>query len=160
LGGVIVSKEIANHFDQNTLWCGLTYSGHPLGCAAACATLDVYKEDKLIENSKNMGKVLGGILEDLKAKHASVGDVRYIGLFACLELVKDKATKAPLVEYGRDPEKIMKKILGMLVSEGFWTYTHENMIIVAPPLIINEVQIREAMAIMDKVLDFVDTVIK
>jgi taurine---2-oxoglutarate transaminase len=160
LGGVIVSKEIANHFDQNTLWCGLTYSGHPLGCAAACATLDVYKEDKLIENSKNMGKVLGGILEDLKAKHASVGDVRYIGLFACLELVKDKATKAPLVEYGRDPEKIMKKILGMLVSEGFWTYTHENMIIVAPPLIINEEQIREAMAIMDKVLDFVDTVIK
>jgi taurine---2-oxoglutarate transaminase len=77
-----------------------------------------------------------------------------------LELVKDKATKAPLVEYGRDPEKIMKKILGMLVSEGFWTYTHENMIIVAPPLIINEEQIREAMAVMDKVLDFVDNVIK
>ena len=160
LGGVIVSKEIAKHFDVNTLFCGLTYSGHPLGCAAACATLDVYKEENLIENSKNMGKVLGEILENLKAKHASVGDVRYIGLFTCIELVKDKATKEPLVGYGKDPEKIMKKILGMLVSEGFWTYTHENMILVAPPLIINETQIREAMAIMDKVLDFVDSMIK
>lgn len=159
LGGVIVSKEIAKHFDANTLWCGLTYNGHPMGCAAACATIDVYKEENLIENAREMGKVLGGILEDMKAKHASVGDVRYIGLFTAIELVKDKATKAPLVEYGKDPEKLMKKILGMLVSEGFWTYTHENMIIVAPPLTINEEQLREAMAIMDKVLDFVDSMI-
>lgn len=160
LGGVIVSKKIAKHFDDNKLWCGLTYSGHPMGCAACCATIDVYKEEKLIENSKKMGKVLGKILEDLKAKHASVGDVRYIGLFSAIELVKDKATKEPLVEYGKDPDKKMGKILGMLISEGFWTYTHENMILIAPPLIINEEQLREAMAIMDKVLDFVDSMIK
>lgn len=160
LGGVIVSKEIAKHFDDNMLWCGLTYSGHPLGCAAACATIDLYKEDKLIENSKEMGKVLGRILEGLKEKHPCVGDVRYIGLFSGIELVKDKATKAPLVDYGKDPGKLMKKILGMLVSEGFWTYTHENIIIIAPPLIINEEQLNEAMKIMDRVLDFVDSMIK
>jgi taurine---2-oxoglutarate transaminase len=160
LGGVIVSKEISKHFDENTLWCGLTYSGHPLGCAAACATIDLYKDEKLIENSKNMGKILGRMLENLKEKHPCVGDVRYIGLFSGIELVKDKATKEPIVNYGKDPDKIMKKILSMLVSEGFWTYTHENIIIVAPPLIITEEQLGEAMEIMDKVLDFVDSMIK
>jgi len=160
LGGVIVSKEITKHFDDNMFWCGLTYNGHPLGCAAACATIDVYKEEKLIENSKNMGKVLGKILENLKEKHPCVGDVRYIGLFSGIELVKDKAARTPLVDYGKDPGKIMKKIVGMLVSEGFWTYSHENILIIAPPLIITEEQLHEAMVIMDKVLDFVDSMIK
>lgn len=160
LGGVLVSKEIAEHFNDNVLYCGLTYSAHPLGCAAAVATIDVYKEEKLIENSKAMGKVLGEILEDLKAKHASVGDVRYIGLFSSVELVKSKETREPIVPYGKDPEGTMKKIVGMLVAEGFWTYSHENMIFIAPPLIITEKELREAMAIMDKVLDSVDNMIK
>ncbi|MCF6466164.1 aspartate aminotransferase family protein [Clostridium sp. Cult2] len=160
LGGVIVSKEIAEYFDDNVLWCGLTYSGHPMGCAAALATIDVYKDEKLIENSKKMGYVLGSILEELKEKHPSVGDVRYIGLFSAIELVKDKETKEPLVPYGKDPEGLMKKILGMLIEEGFWTYTHDNIIIVAPPLIINEEQLKENMTIMDKVLSFVDSIIK
>lgn len=160
LGGVIVSKEIADHFNDNVLYCGLTYSAHPLGCAAAVATIDVYKEENLLENSKAMGKVLGEILEDLKAKHASVGDVRYIGLFSAIELVKDKETREPLVPFGKDPEGTMKKILGMLIAEGFWTYSHENMILVAPPLTITETELREAMAIMDKVLDSVDNMIK
>lgn len=159
LGGVIVSKEIAKFFDDNILWCGLTYNGHPMGCAAASATIDVYKEENLLENSRNMGKILGQILEELKEKHPCVGDVRYIGLFACVELVKDKKTKEPLVPYGRDPERLMKKIIGMLVERGFWTYDHDNKIMVAPPLIINEEQLRENMAIMDEVLGYVDTII-
>ncbi|WP_432667676.1 aminotransferase class III-fold pyridoxal phosphate-dependent enzyme [Wukongibacter baidiensis] len=160
LGGIIVSKEIAKHFDENKLWCGLTYSGHPMGCAAACAIIDVYKEEKLIENSQEMGKVLGEILEGLKEKHPCVGDVRYIGLFSAIELVKDKATKEPLVPYGRDPEGTMKKILSILKSEGFWNYSHDNVLIVAPPLTIKEDELKEAMDIMDKVLDFVDEMIK
>lgn len=160
LGGVIVSKEIAKYFDDNVLWCGLTYSGHPMGCAAASATIDVYKDENLIENSKKMGYLLGEILEELKEKHSSVGDVRYIGLFSAIELVKDKGTKEPLVPYGKDPEGLMKKILGMLIEKGFWTYTHDNIIIVAPPLIINEEQLRESMEIMDQVLDYVDTIIE
>jgi taurine--2-oxoglutarate transaminase len=160
LGGVIVSRKIAEYFNDNVLWCGLTYSGHPLGCAAAIATIDVYKEENLIENANRMGAVLGQELEKLKSKHPCVGDVRYIGLFSAVELVKDKKTKEPLVPYGRDPEKIMPKILKMLVSEGFWTYYHENIIIVAPPLIIKEEEIKEAMQIMDKVLDFVDNIVK
>jgi taurine--2-oxoglutarate transaminase len=160
LGGVLVSKEIAEYFDDNPLMCGLTYSGHPIGCAAGLATLEVYKEEKLIENSKLMGKVLGEELEALKIKHKSVGDVRYIGLFSSIELIKNTVTNEALVPYGKDPEGIMGKILGMLKEKGFSTYTHENIIIVAPPLIIKEEEIKEAMSIMDEVLDYVDSLVE
>lgn len=160
LGGVIVSDKIAKHFDDNVLYCGLTYSAHPLGCAAAIAAIDAYEEENVFENVDKTGKVLGEILENLKEKHVSVGDVRYIGLFSAIELVKDRTTKEPLVPYGQDPEGIMKKILGMLKAEGFLTYSHENIIIVAPPLIIKEQELRDAMKIMDKVLDSVDNMVK
>ncbi len=159
LGGTIVSKEIAEHFDNNVMYCGLTYNGHPMGCATAVATIDVYRDENLLENSENMGKVLGTLLEDIKEKHASVGDVRYIGLFSAVELVKDKKTKEPIVPYGKDPDKVMKKILGMLQNEGFATYSHENILIVAPPLVITEEELREALAILDRVLDSVDNMI-
>lgn len=159
LGGTMVSKDIAAYFDDHVMYCGLTYNGHPMGCATAVATIDVYKDENLIENSRNMGKVLGTLLEDIKAKHACVGDVRYIGLFSAVELVKDKDTKEPLVPYGKDPEKLMGKILGMLKKEGFSTYSHENILIVAPPLIITEPELREAMAILDQVLTEVDAMI-
>ena len=159
LGGTMVSREIAAHFDDNVMYCGLTYNGHPMGCATAVATLEVYREENLIERSREMGKVLGNLLEDIKAKHTSVGDVRYIGLFSAVELVKDKETKEPLVPYGKDPEKMMPKILGMLKKEGFATYNHENILIVAPPLVITEEELKEAIAILDQVLDSVDNMI-
>lgn len=160
LGGVIVSEKIAKHFDDNVMYCGLTYSAHPLGCAAAIATIDAYKEENVFDNVAKMGKVLGNILENLKEKHVSVGEVRYIGLFSAIELVKDRDTREPLVPYGKDPEGTMKKILGMLKAEGFLTYSHENIIIVAPPLTITEQELTDAMKIMDKVLDSVDNMIK
>jgi taurine--2-oxoglutarate transaminase len=156
LGGIIVSKEIAKYFDNNKLWCGLTYSGHPMGCAAACATIDVYREEKLIENSREMGRVLAEILEDLKEKYRCVGDVRCIGLFSAIELVKDKGTKEPLVPYGKDSKGTMKRILSILRSEGFWNYSHDNILIIAPPLTIKEAELKEAMDIMDNVLEYVD----
>lgn len=156
LGGTLVSEKIARHFDDNFLSCGLTYSAHPIGCAAGLATLDVYEEENLFENCKEMGVILGDLLETLKAKHPCVGDVRYIGLFSAIELVKDKSTKEALVPYDGDPERLMPKILGMLSERGFSTYTHENIIIVAPPLVIKEEELKEAMAIMDEVLTIVD----
>jgi taurine--2-oxoglutarate transaminase len=100
LGGVIVDKKISEYFDDNVLKCGLTYSAHPISCAAGCASIEVYKEEKLLENTKAMGKILGEELEKIKEKHICVGDVRYIGLFASVELVKDKDSRKPLVEYG------------------------------------------------------------
>ena len=159
LGGVIVDKKIADYFDDHKLLCGLTYSGHPLSCAAGVATLDVYKVDHILDNVRAMGKILGEIEEDLKDKHACVGDVRYKGLFSAVELVKDKATKEPLVGYNADKENLMGKICGMLKAKGFSTYTHENIIIVAPPLIIKEDELRTAMTMLDEVLTEVDKVI-
>lgn len=159
LGGVAVSKDIAAYFDDHLLSCGLTYSAHPLACAAGIACVNYYKEANILENVNRVGKVLGDILEELKAKHPCVGDVRYIGLFTSIELVKDKQTKEPLVPYGKDPEGRMGKIIGALKAKGFMTYSHENMIFVSPPLIITEEQIREEMKKVDEVLSEVDAAI-
>lgn len=159
LGGVAVSRKIAEYFDDHVLSCGLTYSGHPLACAAGVACVQYYDDAKVLDNVNAVGKVLGEILEELKGKYACVGDVRYIGLFSAIELVKDKSTREPLVPYGKDPEGIMGKIIGMLKAKRFMTYSHENMILIAPPLIITEAQIREEMAKVDKVLAEVDKMI-
>ncbi len=159
IGGVVMSPEISKHFEDTAIGCGLTYSAHPVGCAAAVATINEYKRLDIENSMKAPAKALADILDGYVEKHPCVGDVRHIGLFSAIELVKDKKTKEPLVPYGKDPENLMGKILGMLVADGFWTYTHENMIIVAPPLIITEDEVKENMAIMDKVLDSVDKMI-
>lgn len=156
LGGVVVSKEIAAYFDDNLLSCGLTYSGHPLSCAAGVACVNYYEEADILSNVNKVGQVLGEVLEKMKQNHKSVGDVRYIGLFSAVELVKDKETKEPLVPYGRDPKGIMGKITGLLKERKFMTYTHENMVLVAPPLIITEEQLREELKKLDEVLTIVD----
>jgi taurine--2-oxoglutarate transaminase len=156
LGGAAVSSKIADYFNGNLLSCGLTYSGHPLACAAGLACLDFYRRENILENVKQAGALLGGLLEDIKARHRSVGDVRYIGLFSAAELVKDRQTKEPLVPYGKDPAGIMKMLIGALAAKGFMTYSHENMIFIAPPLIISEEQLREEMAKLDETLCMAD----
>lgn len=156
LGGCIVSKKIAAFFDDHVLSCGLTYSGHPLACAAGLACQEFYEKAGIEAHVQAVGKKLGEILEALKAKHTCVGDVRYIGLFSAIELVKDRDTHEPLVPWGRDPDGIMGKIVGELKARRFMTYSHENMIIVAPPLIITEEQLAEEMTKMDEVLALVD----
>jgi taurine--2-oxoglutarate transaminase len=159
LGGVIVNKKIAEYFNENKMFLGLTYSAHPMGCAALVATINEYKRLNIADQVAKLSDTLGKILEDLVKKHASVGQVRYIGMFSCLELVKDD-TRTPIVPFAEDPQGIMPKILGMLKAEGFLTYSHENMLIVAPPLIITEEELQKAMKILDKVLDSVDEMIK
>ncbi len=157
LGGVAVSKEIAAYFDDHLLSCGLTYSGHPLACAAGVACLKYYESEHILDNVKCSGKVLGEILEDMKAKHKCVGDVRYIGLFSAVELVKSKETREPIVPYGKDPDNVMGKLIGKLKAKGFMTYSHENMIMISPPLIITEEQVREEMIKLDEVLSDLDS---
>ena len=111
-----------------------------------------YDDAKILERVNISGKVLGEELEALKAKYELVGDVRYIGLFSAIELVKDRKTKEPLVPYGKDPDGIMKSIIGKLTAKGFMTYSHENMILISPPLIITPEQIKEEMVKVDEVL--------
>ena len=159
LGGVAVSKDIAAFFDDHVLSCGLTYSGHPLACAAGIACLKYYDSAHILENVNAVGAVLGELEEGLKEKHACVGDVRYIGLWSAIELVKDKNTKEPLVPYGKYEKGTMASIVQSLIRKGFYTYSHENMIIVAPPLIITKEQLLEAMDILDGVLGEVDAMI-
>ena len=156
LGGVVVSKEIAAYFDDNLLSCGLTYSGHPLSCAAGVACVNYYEEADILSNVNEVGQVLGEKLEEMKKNHACVGDVRYIGLFSAIELVKSKETKEALVPYGKDPEGIMGKITGLLKQRKFMTYTHENMILIAPPLIITKEQLEEELVKVEEVLTIVD----
>lgn len=156
LGGVAVSKKIASYFDDNLLSCGLTYSGHPLACAAGVACVNYYSKANILDNVNKVGAVLAEKLDTMREIHPCVGDTRHIGLFSCVELVKDKATKEALVTYGKDPEGIMGKIVGMLKDRKFMTYSHENMIFICPPLIITEGQIKEELLKLDEVLRIVD----
>jgi taurine---2-oxoglutarate transaminase len=150
LGAVIVTEPIAEYFEDKMLWCGLTYSGHPLACAAGVATIKVYEDDGLLQNALKVGKYLGKRLEEIKGKHSSVGDVRYIGLFTALEIVKNKTTKQPidpLVETGK-----------FLRNNGLFTFIFHNVLFVVPPLCINETQIDEGLAIIEKALEITDAI--
>lgn len=160
IGGVIVSEKIHSYFNDNQMLCGLTYSGHPMGCAATVATLSEYKRLKISENVKVQGVILKELLTEIAEKYACIGEVRSVGLFSSIELVKDKATREPVVPYGKDPEGLMGKIIGMLRKEGFSTYSHENMVFISPPLTITEAELREAMAIFNRVMGSVDNMFK
>ena len=147
LAAVVVSEPIARYFEDHSLLGGLTYGSHTLSCAAGLATVEVYQEDGLVENAVRLGKILGEGLEELKARHRSVGDVRYIGLFSAIELVKDRATKEPL------PSANLNKFLR---ERGLFTYLPLNLIFAAPPLCITEAQLNEGLAILDHALDIAD----
>ncbi len=158
LGAVIVSRYIANHFEDRYLPLGLTYSAHTLACAAGVATIQAYQEDGLVENAKRMGQALGRGLEALKEKHSSVGEVRYIGLFSVIELVKDKKTREPLAPWNAKPEElgVMAEVLPALRERGLSTFVKWNWIFVVPPLCVTEEQLREGLSIIDEVLAMTD----
>ena len=158
LGAVIVSDRIAQHFEDNKLWCGLTYSAHPLSCAAGVAVVKVYEQDGLIENAAEVGKHLGVGLETLKSSHPSVGDVRYIGLFSVIEIVKDKSTKEPMAtRNAKGAElKIMSEIGAYLREHGLFTFIKANLIFIVPPLCITQDQIDEGLQIIDNALSISD----
>jgi len=158
LGAVVVSRAIADYFADRPLPMGLTYSGHPVSTAAGVATIEVYKEENLVENARAMGVILKEGLEGLKAKHPSVGDVRSIGLFSVIELVKDKETKEPLAPWNAKPHEmgVMAQVPGALRARGMYTFSKWNWIFVVPPLSINETELRDGLRILDEVLDITD----
>jgi len=155
LGAVIVSQPIADYFEKNMLWGGLTYSGHPVSCAAAVANLSVYEEEHLFENTETQGRYLAERLEAMKRKYACVGDVRYKGLFSVLELVRDKATKEPLAPFnGTSPE--MQKLTGYLKSKHVYAFSRFNMVWVCPPLVITREELKYGLDIYEEALALVD----
>jgi taurine--2-oxoglutarate transaminase len=158
LGAVVVSGAIADYFEGRALPMGLTYSGHPVSAAAGVATIEVYREEKLVENAREMGAVLKAGLEELKEKHPSVGNVRSIGLFAMIELVKDRETKEPLAPWNAKASElgVMAKVPGALRERGMYTFSKWSWIFVVPPLSINESELNDGLRILDEVLAITD----
>ena len=155
LGAVIVSDAVAKYFEDHMLWGGLTYSGHPVCCAAAVANLQIYEEEHIFANVERQGRYLGARLEAMKQKYRCVGDIRYTGLFSVLELVKDKATREPLAPFnGSSPE--MTKLAGHLKGKHLYAFSRFNMLWVCPPLIINEDELRQGLDIVEEGLALVD----
>jgi taurine--2-oxoglutarate transaminase len=159
LGSVIVSAPIADYFEDHMLWGGLTYSGHPVSCAAAVANLQVYEEEQIFQNVETEGAYLANRLEALKSKYQCVGDVRYKGLFSVIELVREKATKEPLAPFnGTSPE--MAKLAGYLKSKHLYAFSRFNMLWICPPLIINRAELAKGIDIIEDALALLDSELK
>jgi len=156
LGAVVVNQKIADFLDENMLWCGLTYSGHPLACACGVATVKVYEEEKLIENAAAMGEILKKRLNEMKEKHPSIGDVRSIGLFAAIELVKDRETKEPLAPWNGPDPGIIGQISGCLKEKGVYLYQRWNYMFIAPPTAVNEEELNFGLDAIDECLNLAD----
>jgi len=164
LGAVIVSRAIAEHFENRRLPMGLTNSGHPLGVAAGVAAIEVYKEEKLVENSRIMGVILKQGLEELMMKHPSVGDVRSIGLFSAIELVKDRETKEPLAPLpglpsSPDDVQVAPRLATALRERRMHCFVKWNHLFPIPPLCINETELRDGLQILDEVLEIADEMV-
>jgi len=159
LGAVAMSDEIAEFFEDKVYYGGLTYNSHPISMAAAIANIKVMQEDNLIENAQEMGIVLRRHLNDLGEQHPSVGEVRSIGLFSAIEVVKNRNTREPMAPYnGTSPE--MNSIRQYLLENGVYTFIHWNIILVIPPLIINEEELEEGFQVLDKALEIADSAVE
>ncbi|GDX13886.1 MAG TPA: aspartate aminotransferase family protein [Candidatus Nanopelagicaceae bacterium] len=156
LGGVVISKEIAETFKDRVFPGGLTYSGHPLACAAAVATIDAMKDEKIVEAAATIGeKVIGPGLRDLASKHPVIGEVRGQGTFWALDLVTDRASRAPLAPYGGS-SPAMNELVGECKKLGLMPFTNFNRMHVVPPCNITEAEFNEGLAILDKAFTQID----
>jgi adenosylmethionine-8-amino-7-oxononanoate aminotransferase len=155
LGAVAMKPEIASAFNEHAFESGLTYTSHPVSLAAAVANISVMREDKIVEHAAGMGPVLKRMLTDLGEAHPSVGEVRSIGLFGIIELVKDRNTKEPIAPWnGSSPEMVALKKYSL--DNGLYVYTHWHTVLIIPPLIITEGELKEGFAILDKSLEITD----
>ena len=158
LGAVGMRRHVADHFTATPFPSGLTYNSHPIACAAALATIQVMEDDRLVEKARSTGTLMAGLLEDLAARHPSVGVVRSIGLFGVVELVKDRERRTPLAPFnGTSPE--MTALGKFFRDEGLYTFVRWNYFFTNPPLSISEAELREGFAIIDRALTQTDRAI-
>jgi taurine--2-oxoglutarate transaminase len=152
LGAVVLSAGVAARLEHEMLYTGLTYCGHPLACAAGVAALAAYEDERLIERSRTLGAWLYQELGALKARHAVVGDVRGgDGLFAVVELVRDRASRAPLAPWPETPAPL-RALVARARDAGVSLATRGNLIIIAPPLVIAERDLADAVGLLDRLL--------
>ena len=158
LGAVAMSERIAGYFDRNVYYGGLTYNAHPMSLAAAEACIQVMIDDAMIEHTLRMGRVLAELHAEMKEKHPSVGDVRSIGLFGVLELVRNRATREPMAPFnGTSPE--MQRLGAYLREQGMYAFINWNNLFTNPPLCITEEQLRDAFAVIDNALTITDAAV-
>jgi len=157
-GCLMVSEKIASKYDDNVMPLGLTYSAHPVSCAAALATLSIYEKDGLIENAAAMGQYITEQVEGLKKKHKCIGDFRNTGLLGCIELVKNRKTKEPMAPFNAKPDEmtVMNKVAARIKDLGMYTFVRWSYIFIAPPLIVTKEQIDEGLAIISEALAIAD----
>jgi taurine---2-oxoglutarate transaminase len=155
LGAVSMRRHIADAFRDKVFFGGLTYNSHPMGCAAALATIQVYEEDGLIERARRMGPVMRRHHLELYAKHPSVGSGRSIGLFGMIELVRDRASYEPLAPYNGTSDE-MKAVAKHMRDNGLYTFVRWNGIMTNPPLTITDEELAEGFGIIDGALDLAD----
>ena len=159
LGGVIISEAIADHFKERPYPGGLTYSGHVLGCASAVASITIFKEEGIIERARRLGReIIGPELTRIAAKHPSVGEVRGLGVFWAIELVRNRETREMLVPYNASGHaaKPMAEFASACKAKGLWPFTHFNRVHVVPPLTISDDDLRAGLAILDEALEVTD----
>ncbi|MER6301488.1 aspartate aminotransferase family protein [Kitasatospora sp. NPDC001539] len=159
LGGVAISTEIAATFAERPFPGGLTYSGHPLACASAVATINAMAEERIVENAKHIGEtVLGPGLRELAERHPSIGEVRGLGVFWALDLVKDRATREPLVPYNAAgaANAPMAELAAACKQRGLWPFVNMNRFHVVPPCTVTEEEAKTGLAVLDEVLSLTD----
>jgi taurine--2-oxoglutarate transaminase len=159
LGAVAMKPEIAAAFDERVFESGLTYTSHPISLAAAIANIQVMREDKIVEHAAEMGPVLHKLLADLGETHPSVGEVRSLGLFGIIELVKDRKTKEPMTAWNSSSPEMMAFRKACL-EHGLYLYTHWHTVLIIPPLIITEEQLKEGFEVLDQALEIADRAVQ
>jgi len=157
-GCLMVSDKIAEKFNDQVLPLGLTYSAHPVSCAAALEVLKIYEDDKLFENCRNMENYLNSEMEKMKAKHPSIGDWRNTGLLGCIELVKNRKTKEPMAPFNASASEmaVMNKVAAKILELGMYTFVRWGYIFIAPPLTITKEQIDEGLNIISEAISIAD----
>lgn len=158
LGALIVSDKIAEHFNDKPLMIGLTYSAHPVSCAAGLEVLNIYEDENLISNAAAMGEYLVERMEELKTLHPSIGDFRTTGLLGCIEVVKNRETKEPMAPFNATASEmeVMNKVAAKIKDLGMYTFVRWNYIFTCPPLTVTREQIDEGLAIISQALRIAD----
>jgi len=159
LGAVAMKQEIADAYKDRVYEGGLTYNGHPISLAAAVATIEVMQQDSLVEKAKATGQVMADMLAELVERHPSVGEVRSIGLFGILELVRNRKTREPMAPFnGSSPEMTAYK--KYLLDHGVFQSVHWHTALLLPPLIITPEQLAEGFEVIDRALEITDRAVE
>ncbi|MBT8274296.1 MAG: aminotransferase class III-fold pyridoxal phosphate-dependent enzyme, partial [Bacteroidia bacterium] len=158
LGAVVVTDKIAEHFVENPMTIGLTYSAHPTLCAAALENIRIIEEEKLVAKAAEMGDYIEAEMEKLKEKHPSIGDFRNTGLLGCIELVKNRMTKEPITPWNAKPNEmeITLKMASKIRELGMFTFVRWNWIFVAPPLNVTKAEVDEGLEIISQAISIAD----